>query len=101
MATVSVLRNLDEAQLASMLEKASEMLADNIREVVMDFSAVRRINASAIPAMEEFICVAEEKGITVVLLGVNVHVYKALKLVKLASRLSFRELNWMNSFEQK
>lgn len=100
-ARVAELRRLEEAKLVPSLETAGRMLARGSSEVVMDFSRVRRITASAIPAMEEFIRQAEEKGITVVLLGVNVHVYKALKLVKLASRFSFRELNWMNSCEEK
>ena len=33
--------------------------------------------------------IADEKGVKVVLRGVNVDVYKVLKLVKLASRFSF------------
>ena len=39
--------------------------------------------------MEEFAGIADEKGVKVALRGVNVHVYKVLKLVKLASRFSF------------
>ena len=39
--------------------------------------------------MEEFAGMADDKGVKVVLRGVNVGVYKVLKLVKLGSRFSF------------
>jgi anti-anti-sigma regulatory factor len=58
-------------------------------EVVLDFSSVRRIDPRALGAMEEFAGVADDKGVKVVLRGVNVGVYKVLKLVKLGSRFSF------------
>lgn len=55
----------------------------------MDFSSVGRIDSSAIRALEGFADAADDKGVKVVLCGVNVDVYKVLKLVKLGSRLSF------------
>jgi anti-anti-sigma regulatory factor len=39
--------------------------------------------------MEEFARIVDEKGVKVVLRGVNVDVYKVLKLVKLTQRFSF------------
>jgi len=39
--------------------------------------------------MEELACIADDKGVKVELRGVNVAVYRVLKLVKLASRFSF------------
>ena len=39
--------------------------------------------------MEEFADIADTKGVKVVLRGVDVGVYKVLKLVNLASRFSF------------
>ena len=39
--------------------------------------------------MEEFAGIADNKGVKVVLRGVNVDVYRVFKLVKLASRFSF------------
>jgi ABC-type transporter Mla MlaB component len=48
-----------------------------------------RIDAIALSAMAEFADIADSKGVKVVLRGVNVGVYKVLKLVKLASRFSF------------
>ncbi len=59
------------------------------REVVLDFSSVRRIDPSVVRAMEELAGIAEDKGVKVALRGLNVDVYKVLKLVKLASRFIF------------
>jgi len=42
-----------------------------------------------VEALQEFTGIAENKGVKVVLRGVNVGVYKVLKLVRLASRFSF------------
>jgi len=57
--------------------------------VVLDFSSVRRVDPSAVRAMEGFADTADDKAVKVALRGVNVDVYKVLKLVKLASRFSF------------
>jgi anti-anti-sigma regulatory factor len=57
--------------------------------VVLDFSSVRRIDANALQAMEEFVHKADEKAVKVVVRSVNVDVYKVFKLVKLASSFSF------------
>jgi anti-anti-sigma regulatory factor len=50
---------------------------------------VRRIDPSALRAIEEFAGTADDKGVKVVLCGVNVDVYKVLKLMRLAPRFSF------------
>ena len=52
-------------------------------ELVLDFSSVRRIDSSELRALENLAKVAEEKSVKVALSGVNVDVYKVLKLVKL------------------
>ena len=57
--------------------------------MTLDFSSVRRIDASVVRAMEELADRAKEKDVKVALRGVNVDVYKVLKLVRLASRFSF------------
>jgi len=58
-------------------------------EVALDFSAVRRIDASVIAGLEKLADTAESKSVQVGLHGVNVDVYKVLKLLKLAQRFSF------------
>ncbi len=89
MATIAVWLKIDDESVVQALLDAGEKLDSVEGEVALDFSAVRRIDPSAIRAMAKFAGVADDKGIKVVLRGVNVGVYRVLKLVKLASRFSF------------
>ena len=52
----------------------------------LDFSAVRRMNPAALRAIEDFAGAADEKSVKVTLRGVNVDIYKVLKLARLSSR---------------
>lgn len=89
MAMIPVLLNFGEQRLVPALREAGEKLDSSAGEAVLDFSSVPRIDSSALQAMEEFARIAEDKGVKVVLSGVNVGAYKVLKLAKLASRFSF------------
>ena len=89
MAVIAVWIKIDEERVVEGLQEAGEKLDSAEGEVVVDFSSVRRIDSSAIRALEEFADAADDKAVKVVLRGVNVDVYKVLKLVKLGSRLSF------------
>ena len=89
MATIAVWLKIDEENVVQALQEAGEKLDSVEGEVALDFSSVRRIDPSALRALEEFAGVADSKGVKVVLRGVNVGVYKVLKLVKLTSRFSF------------
>ena len=89
MAVIAVFLKIDEGRLVQALQEAGEKLDHADSEVVLDFSAVRRIDASALRAMETLAGIADGKAIKVGVRGVNVEIYKVLKLVKLASRFSF------------
>jgi anti-anti-sigma regulatory factor len=89
MALAAVFLNVDEQRLIPDLQDAIGKLDSAEGEAVLDFSSVRRIDASSVRALEELARVAEAKAIKVVLRGVNVDVYKVLKLVKLTRRFSF------------
>jgi len=89
MTMIPVWLNIDEKRVVTALQEAGEKLNGTTSEAVLDFSSVCRINSSALRAMEEFVGVANDKGVKVLLCGVNVGVYKVLKLAKLASRFSF------------
>jgi len=89
MAVIAVLIKVDEERVVEGLQEAGEKLDSAEGEVVVDFSSVGRIDPSAIRVLEGFADAADDKGVKVVLRGVNVDVYKVLKLVKLGSRLSF------------
>jgi anti-anti-sigma regulatory factor len=71
------------------LQKDPETLDGAQGDVVLDFSSVRRINPSGLRVMEKLAGIADDKAVKVVLRGVNVDIYKVLKLVKLTSRFSF------------
>jgi anti-anti-sigma regulatory factor len=89
MAMIAVILNIDETRMVSALRAAGEKLEGTEGEAVLDFSSVRRIDSSALRAMEELARIADEKSVKVALRGVNVDVYKVLKLVKLTRRFSF------------
>ena len=86
---IAVWLKVDEERIVQALHEAEEKLDSVEGEVALDFSSVRRIDPGALRAIEEFADIADDKGVKVVLRGVDVGVYKVLKLVKLASRFSF------------
>jgi anti-anti-sigma regulatory factor len=89
MAIIAVFLNIDEQRAALALKEAGEKLDSAEGEAFLDFSSVRRIDSNALRAMQELARIADEKAVKVVLRGVNVDVYKVLKLVKLTQRFSF------------
>jgi len=89
MAMIAVFLNIDEERIVAALQEAGGNLNRTQGEAVLDFSSVRRVDSSGLRALEEFARIADEKAVKVVLRGVNVDVYKVLKLVKLTRRFSF------------
>ncbi|HEX2653592.1 MAG TPA: STAS domain-containing protein [Xanthobacteraceae bacterium] len=89
MAMIAAWLKIDEERVAQELQEAAEKLDSAEDEVVLDFSSVRRIEPSVLRAMEEFAGKADNKGVKVLLRGVNVDVYRVLTLVRLTSRFSF------------
>ncbi len=89
MTTNAECLEIDGERVVETLQAASETLDSVKGNVVLDFSSVRRIDPSVIQALEKLASVADGKTVKVVLRGVNVDIYKVLKLVKLTSRFSF------------
>jgi len=89
METIAAWLKIDEGRFVETLQQARGTLEGVGGEVALDFSSVRRIDANAIRALEELADAAGCKGAKVVLRGVDVAVYRVLKLVKLAPRFSF------------
>jgi len=81
--------HIDGERAAQAIEEALEKLDSAGGEVVLDFSSVRRVDPGALRAMEKLAGAAGDKVVKVVLRGVNVDIYKALKLAKLAPRFAF------------
>jgi anti-anti-sigma regulatory factor len=89
MAMIAVWVKIDGERVVPALEEACAKLESADGEVILDFSSVPRIDPSALGAMEKLVSAADAKSVKVVLRGVNVDVYKVLKLVKLGPRFSF------------
>ena len=58
-------------------------------EVVLEFSSVLKIDTHVLGAMEELATLADGRSVKVVLRGVNMDIYKVLKVLKLSHRFSF------------
>jgi anti-anti-sigma regulatory factor len=89
MAMIAAWLKIDEERVVQALQEAAEKLDNAEDEVALDFSSVRRIDPSVLRVLDEFAGKADNKGVKVVLRGVNVDVYKVLTLAKLTSRFSF------------
>jgi anti-anti-sigma regulatory factor len=81
--------NIDPTRVVHCVQEASGRLDGAGGELVLDFSAVVRVDPSALTAMETLAAAADAKSVRVGLRGVNVDIYKVLKLVKLAPRFNF------------
>lgn len=89
MSAIAVFLNIEEERIVPALQEAADRLDGARGEAVLDFSSVRRIDSGALWALEGFARIADEKAVKIVLRGVNVDVYKVLKLIKLTHRFSF------------
>ena len=89
MATSSTVVTSDEKLITAALDYAVKQLDGAEKEIVLDFSSVRRIDSGDMRRLEEFARAAETKKIKASLRGVNVDVYKALKLAKLTREFWF------------
>ena len=89
MTTIAGEIKIDGERMAEALQEAGNWLDSANSELVLDFSAVRRINPSGLRALEELAGAASDKAVTLELRGVSVAVYKVLKLAKLAPRFRF------------
>ena len=86
---IAVLLRIDGQSVAGALQAAREKLDAAEGELVLDFSSVKRIAPGELRALEQLADLASDKGIKIALRSVNVHVYKVLKLMKLAAHFSF------------
>lgn len=89
MPMTAVVLKIDAERVDDCVREACARLDSGQGETVLDFTSVRRIEPKAIRALEELATLADAKGITPGLRGVNVEIYKVLKLVKLAPRFTF------------
>ena len=89
MTTVAEFYKIDGEQVAQNLHEVREKIEAGGGQIVLDFSAAIRIGTSAVQAIEELAAAAEKQSVKVEFRGVNVTVYKVLKLARLTTRFSF------------
>jgi anti-anti-sigma regulatory factor len=89
MTMIPVGLDFDAESVAHAFEEAREKLGSTEGDLCLDFSSVRRIDPNALREMEALVGIADDKRVKIVLRGVNVEIYKVLKLMKLARRFSF------------
>ena len=89
MPTIAAWMKIDKEHVGQALQQTCEKLDSTDGEVVLDFSVVTRVDATAIKAFEDLAAAADDKAVKVVLRGVNIDIYKVLKLLKLSPRFSF------------
>jgi hypothetical protein len=89
MSTIAEGFKIEGDRVAECIHEAHMQLDTVCDQTTLDFSSVLRITPRDLRAMEELADRAENESVKVVLCGVNVDIYKVLKLVKLAARFSF------------
>ena len=89
MTMIPVGLEFDGQSVTHALQEAHRTLDSTEGDLCLDFSAVRRIDSGALKAMGELADLADQKGVKLVLRGVNADVYRVLKLMRLAQRFTF------------
>jgi anti-anti-sigma regulatory factor len=77
------------ANTGSLIRDAAEQLGSAGHELILDFSGIERIDAAALLELEELAAKARQNLVKIAIRGVNVDVYKALKLMAIAGQFSF------------
>jgi anti-anti-sigma factor len=81
---------IDGGHVAQSLQEVIDKLDLAETEMVLDCSAVDRLDPSALRALEKLAGRADDKSVKIVLRSLNASVYKVLKLMKLAARFSLQ-----------
>lgn len=89
MATNVVWLKIDGERVADALLEARQKLDGAQGQLGLDFSSVQRIDSGSLRALESLADTVDGTGTKLVLRGVNVDIYKVLKLMKLAARFAF------------
>ncbi len=90
MTTNTVWIQVDPGNMQGFRDAAAERLTREDGEVVLDFSAVKRIDTNGVRTLEDLAGLADEQSVRLVLCAVNMDIYRVLKLLKLAQRFTIR-----------
>ena len=89
MSTIAMFLKIERERVAEGLREAQSQL-NGSGEAVLDFASVSRLCPKDLASLEALAMLAGEHGVKIELRGVNVGIYKVLKLARLASRFNFR-----------
>ena len=89
MTKITEIQRFNDENAASLLKTIADNMNSDTDELVLDFSGVRRLDANALRALEQFASTADARSIKVALRGASAEIYKVLTLVKLTSRFAF------------
>ena len=87
--TIAVMRKLEEQSVAAALLETCDQLPSAGGEILLDFTAVRRLDSRSLAALQSLAAVADAKAANIALRGVSVEIYKVLTLLKLTPHFSF------------
>lgn len=79
----------EKAGIAEPLARAMEQLDGAEKELTVDLSAIRRLRAADLRALEDLARAAEQQTVKLTLRGAGPEVYKTLKVAKAAQKFSF------------
>ena len=91
MATTGNVLDIEDANVALMLEEAANRLEREGGELTLDLSRVRRLDSSSVRTLQKLATVADQKSVKLTLRGVHIDLYKTLKLMKLTHRFLFAD----------
>lgn len=89
MVSKAVSMQKKDESVINVLNDALKTVESADGELMLDFSSADRIDSGVLRKMEELAGKAEQRNVKVVLRGINVDIYKVLKLGRLASRFTF------------
>jgi anti-anti-sigma regulatory factor len=89
MATVAEWIKISNEHLARDLQTAREKLEIANGELVLDWASVSRMGADSLAAIATLADTADEKSVRLIFRGVNIDIYRVLKLSNLSGRITF------------
>jgi anti-anti-sigma regulatory factor len=80
---------VDGERVTEGLQAVAKNLEGAGPEALLDFFFVQGIDQSGLCALEDLANAAEQKKVKIVLRGINVEIYKVMKLARLTERFAF------------
>ncbi len=89
MAVVAEVFKIDHEHVLKSLQECEDKVRDPQGELLLDFTTVEKLDTSSLRELEKLAGIMERQKAKLVLRGVNVSLYKVLKLARLTDHLRF------------